>query len=348
MIRLHSLSRAAMALLLATSLGLALACGSDDDEPGRTVVDDPTEIAGLTPVTSFPVTVQRSDGKELSVEAPVSKIASLSPGATEIIFALGAESRLVAVDQQADYPEGAQNFARKMDAYQPNVEAIAALQPDLVIVADDANGIVGALDRISLPVLYIDLDTDVRTMNDVFGQIGLLGRLTGTEEKANEMIVDLNARVDAVVEKLEGLATTDGPIVYHELDSMFYSVAEQTFIGSIYRTLKARNIAEDGGGVSYPQLSQEAIIEANPDIIVLADEEFGVTVESVKARPGWGVITAVQTDRIYGIDPDIISRPGPRIVDALEQLAARFYPNTFGAGSAGDGGSPAAEPTAAQ
>jgi iron complex transport system substrate-binding protein len=343
MTALHYMRRATTALLLAATLAFALACGSDDDDPPRTVVEDPTEIAGLTPVSSFPVTVQRSDGKELRVEAPVSKIASLSPGATEVIFALGAESRLVAVDQQADYPDGAQNFARKLDAYQPNVEAIAALQPDLVIVADDSNGIVGALDRINVPVLYIDLDTDVRTMNDVFGQIGLIGRLTGTEEKANQMVVELNARVDAVVEKLEGLATTDGPVVYHELDSTFYSVAEQTFIGSLYRTLKARNIARDGGGVSYPQLSQEAIIEANPDVIVLADEEFGVTIESVKARPGWGAIKAVQEDRIYGIDPDIISRPGPRIVDALEQLAARFYPNTFGAA-----GSPTAEPTPAQ
>ena len=100
-------------------------------------------------------------------------------------------------------------------------------------------------------------------------------------------------------------------------------------IGSIYARLRATNIAGDGGGTAYPQLTQEAIIAANPTVIVLADEEFGVTVESVRARPGWDAIDAVRNDRIYPIDPDIISRPGPRIVDALEQLAQQFYPEAF-------------------
>jgi iron complex transport system substrate-binding protein len=136
--------------------------------------------------------------------------------------------------------------------------------------------------------------------------------------------------VKAVEEKLVGLSNTRGPSVYHELDSTFYSVADDTFIGNLYRTLKARNIAGDGGGIAYPQLTQEAIIAASPDIIVLADEAFGVTEESVRARPGWDAIKAVQDGRIYGVDPDIISRPGPRIVDALEALAADFYPEVFG------------------
>jgi iron complex transport system substrate-binding protein len=106
-------------------------------------------------------------------------------------------------------------------------------------------------------------------------------------------------------------------------------VSDDTFIGNVYRTLKARNIAADGGGVTYPQLTQEAIIQANPEVIVLADEEFGVSIASVKARPGWNAIKAIQDDRIYSIDPDIISRPGPRIVDALEELAHDLYPKVF-------------------
>ena len=104
---------------------------------------------------------------------------------------------------------------------------------------------------------------------------------------------------------------------------------EDTFIGNLYTVLRATNIAGDGGGIAYPQLTQEAIIAANPDVIVLGDEAFGVSIDSVKARPGWDAIAAVQNERIYSIDPDIISRPGPRIVDALEELARKLYPELF-------------------
>jgi iron complex transport system substrate-binding protein len=120
--------------------------------------------------------------------------------------------------------------------------------------------------------------------------------------------------------------------VFHELDSTFYSVSEDTFVGDLYRILQMENIAGDGGGIAYPQLTQEAIIAANPRVIVLADEEFGVSIDSVKARPGWDQIDAVQNDRIYSVDPDLISRPGPRIVDALEQLAQQIYPTRFAGG----------------
>ncbi|HEY8172969.1 MAG TPA: ABC transporter substrate-binding protein, partial [Dehalococcoidia bacterium] len=309
----------------------AAACGSDDKAtPTRTVSDNPTPIQGVATAAAFPVTVKRSDGKELKVDKPVTKIVSLSPGATEILYALGAEKTLAAVDKNADYPAAAQSFEPKVDAYEPNVEAIAGLSPDLVIVASDTNGIVAALDRLNVPVLYIDLDKDVKTVDDVYGQIGLIGRLTGTEDKAIQIITDLTARQKAVEEKLVGLPNTSGPTVYHELDSTFYSISDNTFIGSLYRTLKARNIAKDGGGIAYPQLTQESIISADPEIIVLADEEFGVSIASVRSRPGWAAMKAVQENRIYAIDPDIISRPGPRIIDALEALARNFYPQAFG------------------
>jgi iron complex transport system substrate-binding protein len=157
----------------------------------------------------------------------------------------------------------------------------------------------------------------------VLGQISIYGRITGRSAAASELIASLQIRIETIRDRVSELP---GPRVYHELDSTFYSAAEQSFIGDLYRMLNAENIAGDGGGSPYPQLTQEAIIAANPDVIILADEEFGVTVDSVKVRPGWGAIAAVRNNRIYGVDPDIISRPGPRIVDALELLAERLYP----------------------
>lgn len=315
-------------LALVLAAGALAACG-DDDAPEREFSDDPTAITGISTPAPFPVRFIRSDEKELVVNEPVKRIVSLSPGATEILYAIGAQGALVAVDNNANYPEEVASLSGRVDAYEPSVEAIAGFEPDLVIVANNIDGIVEALDRLSIPVLYIDLDTDVKSIDDVFGQIGLLGRLTGHEDASDELLAGLSARVNEVTTRMQAIASQDAPSVYHELDAELYSASEDTFIGSLYGILKAHNIAGDGGGIAYPQLTQEAIIQANPDVIVLADEAFGVTVGSVKARPGWDAISAVEDDRVYAIDPDIISRPGPRIVDALEELAHDLYPKVF-------------------
>jgi cobalamin transport system substrate-binding protein len=313
-------------LLLLSALVIASACG-DDDDSGADATATPAANAAPSPEAAFPYEIERSDGKTLTLEQPVERMVSLSPGATEIIYAIGGEASLIAVDNQADYPPAVGTLSGRVDAYEPNIEAIAALEPDLVVVATDIGDLVAALDRLSIPVLFIDINTDVLTVEDVIEQIPVFGRITGRDEAAAQLVESLEARVAAVDAKVAGIAA--GPSVYHELDSMFYSVAEGSFIGNLYTRLKIKNIAGDGGGSAYPQLTQEAIIAANPDIIVLADEQSGVTVESVKARPGWDAIDAVKNGEIYGIDPDIISRPGPRIVDALELLAETLLPEEF-------------------
>ena len=311
-------------------LMLATACGDDDggDEDGGGSAT-PTAAATASAASVYPLTIERSDGKTHTLEARPQRVVSLSPGATEIIYAIGAEDTLVAVDEQSDYPPAVASVSGRVDAFEPNVEAIAGFEPDLVVVASNTGGIVEALDRLEIPLLYQDLDTSVTTIDDVLELITLYGDVFDRADAADALVTDLQGRVEAVEEGVASAATDPPQRVYHELDSTFYSAAEGTFIGSLYLLLEAENIAGDGGGVPYPQLTQEAIIAANPDVIILADEEFGVTVESVQARPGWDAIAAVAAGRIYGIDPDIISRPGPRIVDALEQLAGHLYPEQF-------------------
>lgn len=317
--------------IAAFALGLA-ACGGDDngrgdDDPSFT--DHPTPIEGLSTIASFPVDIPRSDDKTLTLTAPPQRIVSLSPGATEIIYALGAESALAAVDNNADFPQAAADFPTKLDAFEPNIEAIAATQPDLVIVASDIGGLVAALDQLNIPVFFQDIDTDITNIDDVFTQIVLLGKVTGKSSEAETLLADLEERVQNVRDGVQGLNNATTPKVFHELDSTLFTVSENSFIGDLYKTVRARNIAGDGGGSAYPQMTQEAVIASAPDVIVLADEEFGVSIDSVKTRPGWDTMPAVQNDRIYAIDPDIISRPGPRIVDALEQLAQAIYPERF-------------------
>jgi iron complex transport system substrate-binding protein len=312
-------------LLLLFALTFAAAACGDGDAGADDATAAPAETA--TPSTAFPFSIERRDGGTLTLTEPPKRIVSLSPGATEIIYAIGGEGALAAVDNQADYPEAAANFPEKVDAFEPNIEAIAALEPDLVVVATDIGGLVAALERLSIPVLFIDINTEVLTVEDVITQIPLFGRITGRDEAAAELVERLETRLAAIDAAIAPLSLS--PSVYHELDITFYSAAEGSFIGNLYIRLNARNIAGDGGGSPYPQLTQEAIIAANPDVIILADEESGVTVESVKARPGWDAIAAVQNGRIYGVDPDIISRPGPRIIDALELLAETLHPEAF-------------------
>lgn len=315
------------ALFVAAAL-LSFGCGSNNSKKPSGFSDNPSAIP-VTEPAAFPVVAQRSDGKTLSVAQPPARIVSLSPGATEIMYALGADASLVAVDKNADYPDGAKNFGTKLDAYEPNVEAIAAMRPDLVIVASNTAGIVGKLDDLKIPVLYNDIDKDVKTIDDIFGQIGLLGRITGKTDKATSLVATLAERRAKVEAAVQGVSSNAAPKVYHELDATFFSASDNTFIGNIYRILHMNNIAGDGGGVAYPQLTQEAIIAANPGMIVLADEAFGVSVASVKARPGWSAIDAVKNDKIFAVDPNIISRPGPRIIDALETIAKDAYPDRF-------------------
>ena len=325
----RSLRLILFACLPAIALAIAACGGGGSSSKTATppVPDSGTPFASSN--DSFPVQLPRSDGKVVSLTDAPKHLVSLSPGATEIVYALGAEDELAAVDKDADYPDGAKNFATKLDAYQPNVESIVALQPDLVIVATDSNGIVAALDRVNVPVLFSDINTDVRTVNDVLRQIKLIGTATGKSANADSLISDLRERINGVTSKVEDVSAADGPRVYHELDDTYYSASSGSFIGDVYRLLKAQNIAGDGGGVAYPQLTQEAIIAGNPQAIILADEAFGTTADSVKARPGWANIDAVKNGKIFGVDPNVISRPGPRIVDALEQVAKDLYPEKF-------------------
>jgi iron complex transport system substrate-binding protein len=160
----------------------------------------------------------------------------------------------------------------------------------------------------------------------VLDRIRLLGQATGHLQEADDLVATMQQGIDDVQEQLGDLE--QGPRFFHEVDNQLYTVAPASFAGNLYTILKAQNIAA-GTDQAFPQLSQEAIIEANPEVIILGDAAGGETAETVKARPGWGSISAVVNNRIYVIDPDIVSRPGPRLVDALGTLAQALYPERF-------------------
>jgi len=302
-----------LTLLLALTLVLA-ACG-EEEEPAAG--PEPTAAAA-----GFPITVTRSDGRELTISQAPQRIASLSPGATEILYAVGAGPQIVATDLQSDYPAEAENTTR-LDAYQPNLEAIAAVEADLIVIGTNQDDIVQALDGLGETVLFRDMP---ETIDGVMEQVRLLASATGHAEEGERLAEEMEGRIDAVTGKLTDVE--EGPSIYHELDNTFFTVAPDSFVGDFYNLLKAHNIAE-GAATAYPQFSQEEILDRDPEVIILADADAGESPQTVKARPGWDAISAVKSNRIHVIDPDIVSRPSPRVVDGLEQLARVLYPERF-------------------
>jgi iron complex transport system substrate-binding protein len=281
----------------------------------------PATSTGAT-TAHFPLTVKQSDGRTLTLaKAPV-RIVSLSTAATEILCALGATAQLAAVEQNANCPSGSK-AKPELNAYQPNSEAIVGYRPDLVYVFSDSSHIVATLRGLGVPVFYLELPV---TLSGVLDQIDLLGRISGHDQAAQELLRTMRNRIAAVQKKLSSLS--QGPRFFHELDPAYFTVSDHSFVGDLYTVLKAQNIAA-GAAQDYPQLSVEVIIQRDPEVVVIADGPAGVTAASVKKRPGWQQVAAVRNDRICVVDPDLVSVPGPGIVAGLEALAKCLYPNRF-------------------
>jgi iron complex transport system substrate-binding protein len=252
------------------------------------------------------------------------RIVSLSPTITEDLFAIGAGKHVVAVDQDSNYPARAPRTS--LSGVTPNVEAIAGYHPDLVLISYNPHGFSGQLRKLGIKVV---LEPAAKNLAQVYKQIAGIGRLTGHKAGAASVVRRMKRRMAQIVASVPPLRRHLR--VYHELDETYYSATSNTFIGSIYKLFGFTNIA-DGPGQSahtqYPQLSDEYIVAANPQLIVLADTKCcGQTAATVAARPGWSGIAAVIRHRVVGVNDDIASRWGPRIVEFAAAVAKIARPH---------------------
>lgn len=296
---------AALATLLAIGVLLA-ACGNDNQAGGAAV----QATAATTTQAAAPSTT--------STLPPATKIVSLSPTATEMLFAVGAGGQVLAVDDQSSYPAEALQKPHDLSGFQPNVEAIAALKPDLVVIGDDSSGLSKQLGALGLATWVGRAAT---SFDDVYAQIEQLGAVTGHVREAAELVLKMQTDIAAAV---KAAPKPSQPLTYfHELDNTYYTVTENTFIGQVYSLFGLQSIADfEEVSSDYPQLSAEAIISANPDFIFLADGGFGESPETVAARPGWEALEAVTNGNVVVVDADISSRWGPRIVDYITAVSA--------------------------
>lgn len=273
-------------------------------------------VGKLATPPAFPVTLKAANGYVTITKRPA-RIVSLSPTATESLFAIGAGSQVIAVDDQSNYPATAPRT--KLSGFRPNAEAIAAYEPDLVVASSAANNLLPALEKLKIPVLH---EPAAKTIGDAYVQIRQLGWATGHNAEAVSVVQRMKRSIAAIVR-----STPAGKQlrVYHELTPDYFSATSSTFIGRVYALFGLRNIADAAGrtGSGFPQLSGEYVIASNPDLVVLADTKCcAQSAKTVSERTGWSSIAAVRTGNVVLAGDDVPSRWGPRIVD-FTRLVAR-------------------------
>jgi len=279
----------------------------------------PPQASPETPSSSsaFPLTIAATNG-DVTLDHRPERIVSLSPTATEMLFAIDAGDQVVAVDDRSNYPPDAP--VTDLSGYEPNVEAIASYDPDLVVYSTEPGDLGASLDGLGIPALQQDAAAD---LDSVYDQIDQLGIATGHTSEASALTETMRADIETIVDSI--VPPDPPPTFYHELDDTYFSVTSSTFIGQLYALVGLENIADEakGAGGGYPQLSGEYIIQADPDLIFLADTKCcGQSPATVAKRPGWGRIDAVEHGSVISLDDDIASRWGPRVVDYLRRIAA--------------------------
>ena len=257
----------------------------------------------------YPVTVG-----DLTLDAQPMRIISLSPTATEMLYAVGAGAQVVAVDEYSNYPDEAAALGTMLSGFEPNIEAISGFTPDLVIASYDPGTLVEQLGALNIPVFIANAATSI---DNVYEQIEQIGLLTGHADPALEITAQMQTEIEAAI---AGVVPPVEPISYfYELDNTLYSVTSNTFVGQIFNLFGLRNIADNvESGNDYPQLSAEVVVSSDPDIIFLADTKCcNETAETVAARDGWGGLKAVTNNHIVELDDDVASRWGPRIIELV-------------------------------
>jgi iron complex transport system substrate-binding protein len=294
-------------LLLVALVGAG--CGRSSPERQATT---PAGQAG------FPVTLDGPGGK-VEIRQRPGRIVSLSPTATEMLFAIKAGGQVAAADSFSNYPKDAPTT--DLSGHEPNVEAVAGYNPDLVVYSNDPGDLGPALRKLGVPALLLPAG---KRLDDTYAQLQLLGQATGHTTEAQALVASMRADIQQIVaaSKLERPLT-----YYHELDKSLFTATSQTFIGQLYAQLGLENIADkaDKDGSGYPQLSAEYVVKADPDLVFLADTKCcAQSASTVAARPGWRQVRAVRDGAVVELDDDVASRWGPRVVDFLRTVAARL------------------------
>lgn len=312
--------------LITLLLALLTACAPVTQAPTGAPTVAPTTAP--TTASSFPLSLTDGLGRKVELNQAPQRIISLAPSNTEILFAIGAGSQVVGRDQLSDFPEEAKKVTDIGSTFDKlNTEQIVSLKPDLVLAAEiNTPEQAKQLEDLGLTVYYLK---NPLTLEGMYKNLEIVAQMTGHDQEAATLIESLKKRVAAVDAKIAPISSR--PNVFYELDGTDpakpYTAGKGTFITQLIERASGHNIAADLDG--YPQMSLEQVVASDPAFIILGDARYGVSPESIAARPGWGNLSAVKNGKVVPFNDDLVSRPGPRLVDALEQLAKLLRPELF-------------------
>jgi iron complex transport system substrate-binding protein len=289
----------------------------------------PTPIAPAATAAPEPIKLTDGLGRSIELAAPAQRIVSLAPSNTEILFALGAGPQTIGRDELSDYPAEAKAVTSIGSTFDKlNTEAIVALKPDLILAAEiNSPEQVKALEDLKLTVYWLP---NPQKFEDLYINLETVGQITGRSAEAAKLIESIKTRYDAVVQKVA--QAPEKSTVFYELDGTDptkpWTVGPGSFIDAMLTLAGGANV---GAGLKdqYAQISSEELVAQNPAVILLGDAPYGVTVESVGQRAGWKAINAVKNNAVYTFDDNLVSRPGPRLIDGLETLAKLLHPELF-------------------
>ncbi|GGE55333.1 ABC transporter substrate-binding protein [Priestia taiwanensis] len=306
--------------ILAIIMALFTACGNEAKEPKK----DEAKTSETTKA-AFPITLKDSTGAEVTLEKQPEKIIPLVPSNTEILYALGAGEKVTAVTDNDTYPEDVKK-KEKVGGMEVNIEKIISLQPDLVL-AHNMNMFslkdgIQQLKDAKIPVFVVE---DAKSFDQVYTTIETIGKLTGTEAKAADVVKDMKSRLAAVQEKAKAVTTQANVFVEISSQPDIYSAGKGTFMDEMLKVVNAKNVA--GNLEGWPKLTEEDAVKLNPDVIITTAGPD--TAAGVLARPAWKDVPAVKNKRVYEVNADLTNRPGPRVVEGVEEFAKAIYPDVF-------------------
>ena len=281
-------------------------------------------VLGVALATGYPLVVTDDLGRKVTIPAEPERIVVMLPSATETVCALGACDKIVATDNYSNWPEAVKKLPKAGGLYDPNVELIVSLKPDLVI-ASKYGKLVDRLEKAGIPAYAVKTET----FEDIFETARKLGLVLNREAQAEALV----ARIQSEVYRLESMAAKakTRPTVYYEIDATPYTVGPDSFIGVLIRKARGKNIVPPELGL-FPKISPEFVVEKDPEVIVLGDAPYGVNLEALKKRPGWAKIRAVREGRVCELkkaETDLVHRPGPRVPEGLRVLIRCIHPEVL-------------------
>jgi iron complex transport system substrate-binding protein len=279
---------------------------------------------GLALATQYPLTVTDDLGRKVTLPAEPQRIVVMLPSATETLCAIGACGKIVATDKFSDWPPEVKKLPKAGGLYDPNVELIVSLKPDLVI-ASKYGKLVERLAKAGIPAYAVKTET----YEDIFKTARKLGQLVNREAEAEALVARIQKEVYALESKAAKAKTR--PNVYYEIDPTPYTVGPDSFIGVLIQKARGKNIVPRELGL-FPKISPEFVVAKNPEVIILGDAPYGVTLDKIKARPGWDRIRAVQMGRVCELkkeETNVVHRPGPRVAEGLRVLIRCIHPEVL-------------------